>query len=381
MHVGISLLTLSPGRAAGGESIVRGLLTEFADGNGPERVTVLANREVQDSYGDLARGPVTLARVRGYRPGKRAATRALAVTTARLVPGLVARDVPRDLDVIHFPLTVPVPAARTATVVTIHDVLHHDLPELFPRSQQRYRRWAYDGAASRAGAVVTDSHYTRERLIERVGIVPERIEVIYPGVEHIRFHPNAADDARLLEGRDLPERFVIYPANLWHHKNHDGLLEAFASVRTDLELVLTGHAYRRLKGVIERARGLGISDRVQHLGYVPDAVVPALYRRAEAMVFPSLYEGFGLPPVEAMACGCPVAASTRGSLAEACGDAALSFDPDDVDSIAEAIANLDRDAGLRARLRVAGLRHAARFTWADAAARHLEVYARAANAR
>ncbi len=381
MHAGISLLTLSPGRATGGESIVRGLLTEFADGNGPERVTVLANRAVEADYVDLARGPVTLARVRGYRPGKRAATRALAVTTARLVTHLAGRDVPRDLDVIHYPLTVPVPAARTASVVTIHDVLHHDLPELFPGSQQRYRRWAYDGAARRASGVVTDSRFTRERLIERVGIAPERIDVIYPGVDHTRFHPNAADDARLLEGQDLPERFVIYPANLWHHKNHDKLLEAFASVRTDLELVLTGHAYRRLDGLLEHARALGISDRVRHLGYVPVAVVPALYRRAEAMVFPSLYEGFGLPPVEAMACGCPVAASTRASLVEACGDGALSFDPDDVDSIAEAIAKLDRDAELRARLRVAGLRHAARFTWADAAVRHREVYARAANSR
>ena len=92
------------------------------------------------------------------------------MTTARLVTHLAGRDIPRDLDVIHYPLTVPVPAARTASVVTIHDVLHHDLPELFPRSQQRYRRWAYDGAAARAEAVITDSHYSRNRLIELVGI-------------------------------------------------------------------------------------------------------------------------------------------------------------------------------------------------------------------
>src|SRR5205823_6561493 len=120
-------------------------------------------------------------------------------------------------------------------------------------------------------------------------------------------------------------------------------------------------------------------ERVRHLGHVPTERMPALLRGARAMVFPSLFEGFGLPPLEAMACGTPVAASDRGALAEVCGDAALAFDPEDVDAIAEAIARVAGDEGLRADLRERGLRAAAGFTWRACAEAHFEAY-RAARA-
>ena len=114
--------------------------------------------------------------------------------------------------------------------------------------------------------------------------------------------------------------------------------------------------------------------RVHHLGYVDEQEVAALYRGAEAMIFPSLYEGFGLPPLEAMACGCPVAASKTGAVAEVCGDAALLFDPNDVDAIEAAISRISSDARLRSELSGAGIKQAANFTWERAARRHLEVY-------
>lgn len=378
MHLGFALLTLFPGRVGGSEANVRGLLGEFADGNGPEGVTVLANRHVMASYGDYRRGPVDLHEVRSYRPGDRDSTRALAMVAAAIAPGRAARDVPADLDLLHLPVTVPIPKTGHPRVVTVYDLQHHELPSGFPRAERLLRRWSYDGAARKATLVVTTSEHSRGRLVELVGVPRDRIEVVYMGIDHARFKPAGEDDERVLEGLDLPERFVVYPANLWPHKNHARLLTALGGTDSDeLALVLTGQTYGRERALYEQAERAGVRDRVRHLGFVPAAAVPALYRRARGMVFPSLYEGFGSPPLEAMACGCPVAAAGSGSLGEICGDAALRLDPEDPGSIAAAVERLDHDEALRDRLRQAGLQRAAAFTWGHAAERHLELYRRA----
>lgn len=379
VHVGYSLLTLFPGRVGGSESNVRGLLAEFTHGNGPERVTVLANRHVAAAYGVYARGPVSMHRVRSYRPGNSMATRASAMTWARLLPRLAAWDVPAGLNVIHYPVTVPIPQTAAPTVVTLYDLQHHDLPGFFSRAERAYRRWAYDGAARSATVVVTTSNYTGQRLAQLLGIAAERVEVVYPGIDHRRFAPAGDGDERLLTGLDLPERFVLYPANLWPHKNHDRLVDALAaSSDPELHLVLTGQTWGRLPALFERARLKRVSQRIHHLGYLDADTLPAVYRAACAVVFPSLYEGFGSPPLEAMACGCAVAASRHTSLGEVCGEAVLELDPESVDSIATALDKIVADDELRRRLRAAGLEHAARFSWREAARRHSDIYARAA---
>lgn len=378
MHLGYALLTLFPGRVGGAESNVRGVLGEFADGHGPERVTVLANRHVEAAYGGYERGPVQLRRVRSYRSGDRDVTRMLAMATAGVAPRIAALDAPRDLDVLHHPVTVPIPRLRgVPTVTTVFDLQHHELPQFFSRGELLYRRWAYDGAARSADLVLTISEYSRRTLIELGGVPADRVEAIHLGIDHERFNPvpTAADDD-LRDRLALPERFVVYPANLWPHKNHARLVEALAAAPADVHLLLTGQAYAR-QGELERdASAAGVAGRVRHLGYLERDDVPALYRAARAMVFPSLYEGFGAPPVEAMACGCPVASSTRGSLAEVVGDAALPFDPESTDAIAAAIERVVGDDGLRADLRERGLANAKRFTWRSAAERHHAAYER-----
>jgi glycosyltransferase involved in cell wall biosynthesis len=378
VHLGYSLLTLFPGRVGGSETNVRGLLGEFAAGNGPERVTVFANRFVAAAYGEYERGPVSLHRVRSYRAGDSMATRALAMAAARALPGLTARDVP-PVDVVHYPVTVPIPRSRRPTVVTLHDLQHHDLPQFFSRAERLYRRWAYDGAARSATVVVTISEYTRQRAVELLGIRPERIEVVPHGLDHERFTPAGDGDEALLAGLDLPERFIVYPANLWPHKNHGRLVDALAAQRErDVELVLTGQPWDRLDQLVHRAERAGVAARVHHLGYMDHRTLSAVYRAAHAMIFPSLYEGFGAPPLEAMACGCPVAASLRGSLREVCEGAVLELDPESVESIADALDRIVADDDLRRRLRAAGTERAGRFRWSDAARRHAAVYARAA---
>lgn len=379
MHVGFALLTLFPGRVGGAESNVRGVLDQFADGNGPERVTVLANRHVAEAYGDYARGPVDLHAVRSYRAGDGNATRMLAMAAAGVAPRLAARDVPRGLDVLHHPVTVPIPRLPgVPTVTTVFDLQHHELPEFFSRAERAYRRWAYDGAARAADLVLTISEYSRAKLIEIAGLEPERVVSIYLGIDHDRFNPApAAADATIRERLDLPERYLVYPANFWPHKNHARLVDALAAAPGDLQLLLTGQHYGRFAELESHARAAGVADRVRHLGYLDRDDVPALYRAATAMVFPSLYEGFGAPPVEAMACGCPVAASTRGSLAEVVADAALAFDPESSEEIGAAIARVADDGELRARLRERGLANAARFSWEATARAHVAAYGRA----
>ena len=378
MHLGYSLLTLFPGRVGGSETNVRGVLGEFSDGNGPEHVTVFANRLVADVYGQYERGPVSLHRVRSYRAGDRIPTRALAMAAARALPWLAARDVP-PVDVVHYPVTVPIPRTDRPTVVTVHDLQHHDFPQFFSRAERAYRRWAYDGAARSATMVVAVSAHTRARLIELLGVAAERVEVVPHGLDPNRFRPVGDGDEALLAKLELPEHFVVYPANLWRHKNHERLVDALAVQRErNVDLVLTGQTWNRLDPLMDRAARAGVRPRVRHLGFIEPKTLAAVYRAARAMIFPSLYEGFGAPLLEAMACGCPVAASLSGSLEEVGAGAVLELDPESAESIADALDRIVADEDLRQRLRTAGIERARRFRWADAARKHTAVYTRAA---
>jgi glycosyltransferase involved in cell wall biosynthesis len=382
LRLGFSLLTLFPGRVGGSETNVRGLLRAFGAGQGPEEVIVLANRRVTGPYESVAAGPVRIHHVRSYRPGDSRATRFAAMAWAGLAPGRAARDVPPGLDVVHYPVTVPIPRFEGPRVLTLFDVQHLEMPEFFSRAERAYRHFAYDRAAREATLVVTSSAHSRERAIELAGVDPERIEVVALGIDHTRFHQEPAEgDDELLAPLRLPERYVVYPANLWPHKNHERLVTALGRAEDrSLELILTGQRYGRLDGLMARAREAGVAERVRHLGFVEADVVPALYRRARALVFPTLYEGFGAPPLEAMACGCPVASSTRASLRELVEGAALTFEAEDPDSIAAGLDRVAADEPLRERLRAAGLERAAGFTWEGAARRHTELYQRTLSA-
>jgi glycosyltransferase involved in cell wall biosynthesis len=366
VHVALSLLTLFPGRSGGTETYARALVTEFARGRAAGPVTLLVSEQVARALGDSG---LPMHLVSSYRTGDSAPTRLLAMTLAGVAPRLVGRDVPSGIDVVHYPVTVPIPRVDgAAAVVSLNDVQHHELPEFFSAPERHYRRWAYDRAARRADEVLTLSEHARGQIVERLGISADRITAIPCAVDHDRFTPKPDDhDAAL----DLPQRFLLYPANLWPHKNHARLLRAFARADvSDLHLVLTGQTYGRLLPGPAH-------ERVRHLGHVPFEQLPALYRRATATVFPSLFEGFGMPLVEAMASGCPVAASARGAIAETCGHAALLFDPEDEDAIAGAIVRIVEDGDIRARLRTDGLARAAGFRWDDVASRHVAVYRRA----
>ena len=297
---------------------------------------------------------------------------------ARRIAGRIADG----LDVMHYPMTVPLPHVQgLPTVLTLQDMQHREHPEWFSRSERLFRRAAYDGAARRAGRVVTATRHAREQIVDHLAIDRDRVDVIAHGIDHARFSPSptAADAPRLAPLR-LPERFLLYPANMWPHKNHKRLVEAIARAEDrHIKLVLTGQDYGRLDPLLAHANRLGVGNRVAHLGHLEAEVIPALYRRATGMIFPSLFEGFGIPVIEAMACGCPVAASNCSALPEVVDGAGAQFEATDVDAIAAAVDALAADGAQRNAAIRAGLVRAAEFTWERCANAHIRVYERAAH--
>jgi glycosyltransferase involved in cell wall biosynthesis len=383
VRVGYSLATLAPGYVGGTESYARGVLDGLRRRDADEiQLRVIANRAAASAYASRAGGNVELVGVPG-RFDSGYVARAVAMGRMRLDARRLAARTAGELEVMHYPMTIPLPHTGTVpTVLTLQDMQHREHPEWFSRSELLFRRLAYDAAAQRAGHVITATRHARGQIVERLGIEPDRIEVIPHGIDHARFSPSPTPgDAERLSPLDLPRRFLLYPANMWPHKNHDRLIEALA--RTDdreVRLVLTGQDYGRLGALLDRARRLGVDARVTHLGHVAADVIPALYRRATGMVFPSLFEGFGIPVIEAMACGCPVASSDRSALPEVVNGAGLLFDPTDIDEIAAALGKLIAHGAGREGLVQAGTKRAAEFTWDRCADAHLGVYRRAARA-
>jgi glycosyltransferase involved in cell wall biosynthesis len=280
----------------------------------------------------------------------------LAMSAATLRPGPIRRRF-AVADAIHFPLTVMVPPVTTPpAVTTVLDVQHELLPEFFSRAERMYRRMVYGWTVRRSRLIVTISHHAAGTIVERLGVPEERVRPIHFGIDHERFTP----------GQEARREFLLYPALGWPHKNHRRLFEAFSILRSrrpGLELVLTGYEAPTPPGV-------------RALGRVSPAELVDLYRSAAALVFPSLYEGFGQPPLEAMACGCPVACSNAASLPEVVGAAARLFDPTSTEEIVAAVEEvLDNPESWRRR----GLERAAAFTWEATARAHEAVYAELAS--
>ena len=279
--------------------------------------------------------------------------RIVAMSLAAAAGGRVRRELELDsLDAIHFPLSVMLPpVSRPPAATTVLDVQHELYPQFFSRAELAYRRAVYGWTVRRSRIVITISEHAARGLVERLGLEPERVRAIPLGLDHERFRP----------GDEQRESFLLYPALPWPHKNHARLFEAFAAVRARrpaLRLVLTGWDKPAPDGVEARGR-------------VPADELVRLYRRAAALVFPSLYEGFGQPPLEAMACGCPVACSNAAALPEVVGDAARLFDPLSIEDMAAAIEDvLDAPEEWARR----GLERARNFSWDECARRHEDVY-------
>ncbi len=348
--IGISLLTLVPRLSGGSETYARELCRALA------RVGALQYRVFVPAIAPDASDGLPWSVVGGYRASRAMPGRIAAMSLAALRPGPLRRELELDrLDAIHFPLSVMLPpVAELPAATTVLDLQHEQHPEFFGRAELTYRKLVYGRTIRRSQIVVTISEHAREALLARYGLAQDRVRAIHLGVDHDVFTP----------GDNVSRgRFLLYPARPWPHKNHARLFEAFARLRgerPELRLVLTG----------EGDFG-ALPDNVEARGRVSRDELVDLYRRASALVFPSLYEGFGMPVLEAMACGCPVACSNATSLPEVAGEAARLFDPLDVDEIGAAFADvLDEPEPWVAR----GLERAKGFTWDACARAHEGVY-------
>ncbi len=350
IRVGLSALTLIPGVVGGSEVAFRALLRELPHYPEIEPHIYLSTISA-DAHEDLPHSVITK-----YRANRSNKGRLLGMTEATFVGGSIRREMQLEkIDVLHFPFSTMIPTVESVpTVSTILDVQHEFIPQFFSKPEIAYRRLIYGRTARKSTLVIAISQHAADTIHERLHVPRERIRVIYLGADPAIFSP----------GNLERESFLLYPANNWPHKNHQRLFEAFAVLRRDnpsLRLVLTGSQHY----------GQVLPAGVEARGRVSTTELVRLYRTAAALVYPSLYEGFGMPVIEAMGTGCPVASSNASSLPEVCGDAAILFDPTSVEAIADAVTTLLRDpAPYVAR----GLERAPQFTWARCAEAHVAVY-------
>jgi glycosyltransferase involved in cell wall biosynthesis len=285
-----------------------------------------------------------------------------------------------QVDVIHHPFSILNPLhLKGPSVLTFHDMQHEFFPEYFSPFEMKGRKEFYRPSAEQATRIIAISEHAKSCLVERYKVSPEKIDVIYIGYNsqyRVVGDRERLDGIRLKYGLHHP--FMYYPAATWPHKNHKGLLVALKLLKDrygfDGKLVLTGISMKSSNEVMREIRRLCLEDTVIVLGYLPNDELPCLYNLARLMVFPSLFEGFGIPLIEAMACGCPVACSNAASIPEVVGDAAALFDPLSNDDIAEKIWMLWNDETTRGELVSKGMKRLGMFRWEIAARETIKVY-------
>jgi glycosyltransferase involved in cell wall biosynthesis len=286
------------------------------------------------------------------------------------------------LDVLHVPsyrrMLWPQPCAL---VSTIHDLAAFRVPGKYDWKRMFYGRVVARRLAHRQERVIAVSQHTANDLHDFFGLPAEKVSVVHNGLDHARFFPGSVEAAKqfVLQRYNLDGPFFLYVARLEHPgKNHVRLIEAFnrfkTETRSEWQLVFSGSDWHGAPAIHATIRKSPFRDAIRCLGFLEDDALPMLYRAAATFVYPSLFEGFGFPPLEAMACGCPVLSSTRGALGEVVGEAAATVDPENVTALAAQLGTLASDPVLRMRLRVAGLERVQRFDWQRTAAQTLEAY-------
>jgi glycosyltransferase involved in cell wall biosynthesis len=372
-HIGLNLIFLVPDETGGMEVAARELIPALlAAAPAGMRFTAFVNREAS-AAGDGPWGEILPAVTVPINARNRVQW---VLGEQTLLPRLASRQ---GVDLVHsLASTAPLWGAFRR-VVTVHDLIYAHYPDAHSGIREKGMRVLVPAAARRSDRVIVDSRSTREDVMKLVGVAPDRIDVVPLGLGSVR--REAPMPERELRARfELGERAVLLSLSAKRpHKNLIALIGALARIAADRRpvLVLPGYPTAHELELRERARSLGVQDDVRFPAWVSAEELEGLWALTRGFVFPSLYEGFGLPVLEAMARGVPVACSNASSLPEVAGAAALLFDPSEEPAIAEALSRLLDDAELRERLSTLGPERARQFTWEHTARLTLESYARA----
>ncbi len=368
MRIGINALFLLPSKVGGSEIYVRNrvkCLAGMGDGN---TYVVFVNRESAGVFDDV--GP----RVKIVLCSLRASSRPLRILWEQVV--LPFQTLRHKIDILFSagmtsPFVCPVPS-----VVAIFDLQHVLQPENFPRWYLPFVKWIIYLSAKLADGVVTISQKVRDDIVKFYRIPSGDIAVTYLAADHDTFFPRDTKEVEEVRTKyGLPERFILYAAASLPHKNHALLFEALRMLKERggrTRLVLIGARDKGYDAIAEMIEKTGLQTDVVFTGWLPFEDIAPIYCASDALVFPSLNEGFGMPVIEAMACGVPVVCSNIEPLPEVAGDAAYFIDPYDPSSIAEGISKVISDRNLRRDLIEKGFRRAAAFTWENTALKTLE---------
>jgi glycosyltransferase involved in cell wall biosynthesis len=372
-RIGINAQKLSTSEsyhAAGSSRYVYSLLRELRALESPESIVAyLGEVDPPPDLADTARFSTSRAGWPTARPSVRIAWEQM------VLPGRAHHD---RITLLHGAVNALPVAWRGRAVVTILDLTFVLLPGAFNRANRLYLRWMAAFSAARADRIIAISEATRQDIIRHLRVSPERVERVYCGVES-RFQPIGNGPVHgLREKWDLNQGFILYLGTIEPRKNLVRLIDSYAELRrrgvTDRPLVLAGGRGWGDEIIARRAREAGVERDVRFVGFVPEQEIPLWYNAADLFVYPSEYEGFGLPALEALACGTPVVASNRSSLPEVVGEAGVLVDPTDTGAMADAMQRVLEDERLQSRLSAAGPEQARSFTWRRMAEQTLAVY-------
>lgn len=365
MRIGINALYWLPDSMGGTQTYFLNLVKNLVHGAPNDQFFLFINAIAAASY-DFRAGNLTVVhcQVSGH-------DRMMRLIWENTVLPKHARHY--QLDLMHSlgylsPLAMPIPS-----VVTVLDMIHFTRPADIGASKLLMWRLLFPLSLARAAKIITISRSVMDELVSFYPWVAKKTSPIHLGVDHELFSINSSS-ARSMS---LQHPYVLAVASLSRHKNLGAIIRAFSLVAVQmpvLHLLLVGMRSNAAEELFSLARESGLSDRIRFTGRIPDSELVSLYQNATAFIYPSFYEGFGLPVLEAMACGCPVIASNRFSIPEIAGDAALLIDPSDTLQVAGATAMLVNSPGLRESLVKRGIHQAKRFNWTKTAEETLDVY-------
>jgi len=358
------------GASAGGpERYVKNLITELADVDTNNDYQILVSHEVPQVWKE------SLGKRMHFKHVGRSRWYAVPVGTPLKLLG-------SQIDLLHATYVAP-PLCSKPFVLTVHDLGFEIHPEFFPPLVRHRLALLTRHGVRRAASIIAVSEETKQTLIDCYNVAAERITVTPNGVEAPFFEPADKHDAPIRSSYTLPADYILYVGKLQARKNIARLLRAYHLLRQSRddtpELVLVGQRTWLANEIYSVLDELKLHNVVRFTGHVPDEHLPAIYRGASVFVYPSLFEGFGIPLLEAMACRVPVTCSNLSSLPEVVGDAALQFDPLDIDDIADKLAKVLNDSALRHSLITCGRKRAEQYLWKNTAEKTLQVYRNTAN--